>query len=293
MATILDVAVVLIVLVSSLTCCIKGFVRTIFGFAGTAVSLIVAVVVALAAADSVYENFLKGDALTLSKTIAESIDPGQMISDYIRDQGVEGEIDTGELNQALSADGDLSENTAEYLKKKGVDTNGKDIEKMIDDYIDNAKLPEELAAKTDNEQINSEALKRVLKDSKEEIVNTLKAAANEDKDEAAKYIEQTVVSPIAKKLTRYALGAAVFVVCKLIFSLIVLVTGVVNKISMVRKTDMLLGFAVGFVSGMVSVMIIVYSFSVFLNVTNGGIPPVTKEMTDQTIVFKLLLGVFG
>ncbi|MBR1752815.1 MAG: CvpA family protein [Ruminococcus sp.] len=293
MATILDVAVVLIVLVSSLTCCIKGFVRTIFGFAGTAVSLIVAVVVALAAADSVYENFLKGDALSLSKTIAESIDPGQMISDYIRDQGVEGEIDTGELNQALSADGDLSENTAEYLKKKGVDTNGKDIEKMIDDYIDNAKLPEELAAKTDNEQINSEALKRVLKDSKEEIVNTLKAAANEDKDEAAKYIEQTVVSPIAKKLTRYALGAAVFVVCKLIFSLIVLVTGVVNKISMVRKTDMLLGFAVGFVSGMVSVMIIVYSFSVFLNVTNGGIPPVTKEMTDQTIVFKLLLGVFG
>ncbi len=295
MTTILDVAAVAILLVSILTCCIKGFVRTVFGFAGTALALILAIVVALAAGESAYNHFVKQDVLKLSKTVAESIDPGQLISEYMSSQGIDARIDTNELNKAISdEDGTVSKNTADYMKSKGIDTKGKNIEQMIDEYMEDEELSGKLTQKAQEHDIdiNVDSIKSVLKDSKDEIMKTLKGAANKDKDKAAQYIEENVIGPAAKKLTRYGVGLLTFLVCKLMFMVITLLTGVMKKFDLVKSTDMLLGAALGLLSGVVSVLLIAYSFSVFLNITNGGVEPVTKEMIDQTIVFKIFIGLF-
>ncbi|MBR1663355.1 MAG: hypothetical protein IJ696_03400 [Ruminococcus sp.] len=295
MTTILDVAAVAILLVSILTCCIKGFVRTVFGFAGTALALILAIVVALAAGESAYNHFVKQDVLKLSKTVAESIDPGQLISEYMSSQGIDARIDTNELNKAISdEDGTVSKNTADYMKSKGIDTKGKNIEQMIDEYMEDEELSGKLTQKAQEHDIdiNVDSIKSVLKDSKDEIMKTLKGAANKDKDKAAQYIEENVIGPAAKKLTRYGVGLLTFLFCKLMFMVITLLTGVMKKFDLVKSTDMLLGAALGLLSGVVSVLLIAYSFSVFLNITNGGVEPVTKEMIDQTIVFKIFIGLF-
>ena len=295
MTTILDVAAVAILLVSILTCCIKGFVRTVFGFAGTALALILAIVVALAAGESAYNHFVKQDVLKLSKTVAESIDPGQLISEYMSSQGIDARIDTNELNKAISdKDGTVSKNTADYMKSKGIDTKGKNIEQMIDEYMEDEELSGKLTQKAQEHDIdiNVDSIKSVLKDSKDEIMKTLKGAANKDKDKAAQYIEENVIGPAAKKLTRYGVGLLTFLFCKLMFMVITLLTGVMKKFDLVKSTDMLLGAALGLLSGVVSVLLIAYSFSVFLNITNGGVEPVTKEMIDQTIVFKIFIGLF-
>ena len=59
MANVIDFAAILIIVLSTLGCCLRGFVKTVIGVAGTIAAVVLAITIGLASYESVYENFFK------------------------------------------------------------------------------------------------------------------------------------------------------------------------------------------------------------------------------------------
>ena len=288
MANIFDIAVILIILLTTLTCCLKGFVRSVFGVAGTVAAFIVALVVGFAANEAVYNAYFKDSTREMAQRTVEQVDTGAIIEGVLRDNGITGDIDSAELNKAIAAEGDMSRNVEKYLDKKGV-KNDKDVDKIIDNYVKHPNISDETLEKY---HIDRETLNNILSESGEHLKQLLKAAAEEDKSKAAVYLEENIFAPIVMRLVRCILIVLVFVLLKIVISIIIMATGVIRRFDMIRKTDMLLGAVLGFCSGAVTVVLYAYICTVFIRITNGGISPITADMVDSTAIFKIFYDLF-
>ena len=288
MANIFDIAVILIILLTTLTCCLKGFVRSVFGVAGTVAAFIVALVVGFAANEAVYNAYFKDSTREMAQRTVEQVDTGAIIEGVLRDNGITGDIDSEELNKAIAAEGDMSRNVEKYLDKKGV-KNDKDVDKIIDNYVKHPNISDETLEKY---HIDRETLNNILSESGEHLKQLLKAAAEEDKSKAAVYLEENIFAPIVMRLVRCILIVLVFVLLKIVISIIIMATGVIRRFDMIRKTDMLLGAVLGFCSGAVTVVLYAYICTVFIRITNGGISPITADMVESTAIFKIFYDLF-
>ncbi|MCR5815384.1 MAG: hypothetical protein K6F91_00710 [Ruminococcus sp.] len=287
--SILDIAIILIILFSTLICALKGFVKTIFGVVGTIVAFIIAVVVGVAAHGAVYDAYFKDGTTQFAQNFVEQVDTGAMIEDVLRENGVEGDIDSKELNKAIAKDGDMGDNVEKYLDKKGVETD-KDINKIVDDFAKSPNISDETLEKY---HIDRDQLNEILKESGEHLKEALKAAADEDKSKAAGYIEEHILSPIVKRLVRDGLIIVTFVLLKIIISIVIMATGVMKRFELVKKTDTLLGAALGFFSGLATVIIYTYFIALAVKLTGGGVPPLDTDTVNNTVILKFFYGFFS
>ena len=286
--SIFDIVIILIILISTLACALKGFVRTIFGVVGTIVAFVIAVVVGIAAHGAVYEAYFQEGTAEFSKSFVEQIDTGAMVEEMLKENGVEGDLDSEELNEAIARDGDMGENVEKYVKKKGVDTD-KDINKLVDDFVKSPNVSDETL---DKFHIDRAQFNEIMKESGEHLKEALKAAADKDKNKAANYIEKHILAPIVKRLVRDGLIIVIFVVLKIIISIVVMATGVMKRFELVKKTDTLLGAALGFFSGVVTVVLYVYVLSLVVKFTGGGFPPFDMDTINDTVILKFFYGFF-
>ena len=287
--SIFDIAIILIILFSTLICALKGFVKTIFGVVGSIVAFIIAVVVGIAAHSAVYDAYFKDGTTQFAKNFVEQVDTGAMIEEVLRNNGVDGDIDSDELNKAIAKDGEMGDNVQGYLDDKGIETD-KDINKIVDDFAKSPNISDETFEKynIDREQFNE-----ILKDSTDSLKEALKAAADDDKDRAAGYIEEHILSPIVKRLVRDGLIILIFVLLKIIISIIIMASGVMKRFELVKKTDTLLGAALGFFSGVVTVVIYTYFISLAVKMTGGGVSPFDLETIEDTVILKFFYSFFS
>lgn len=287
--SIFDIAIIVIILLSTLICALKGFVRTIFGVVGTIVAFIIAVVVGFAANGAVYNAYFKQGTTEFAQNFVEQIDTGAMIEDVLRENGVEGDIDSKELNKAIAKDGEMSDNVQGYLDEKGIETD-KDIDKIIDNFVKSPNVSDETLEKyhIDRDQFNE-----ILKESTDNLKEAFKAAADEDKTKAARYIEKNILSPIVKRLVRDGLIILIFVLLKIIISIIIMATGVMQRFELVKKTDTMLGAALGFFSGVVTVVVYAYFISLVVKYTGGGVSPFDTATIEDTVILRFFYGFFS
>ena len=289
LVSLLDIAIIVIILLSTLVCALKGFVKTIFGVVGTIVAFIIAVVVGFAAHGAVYNAYFKEGTTQFAQNFVEQVDTGAMVEDVLRENGVEGDFDSEELNEAIAKDGEMGDNVSEYLDEKGVKTD-KDVNKIIDDFAKSPNVSDETLEKyhIDREQFNE-----IIKDSTEHLKEALKAAADKDKTKAARYIEEHILSPIVKRLVRDGLIILIFVFLKIIICIVIMATGVMKRFELVKKTDTLLGAALGFFSGVVTVVVYAYFISLAVKMTGGGIAPFDEATIENTVILEFFYRFFS
>lgn len=288
MANVIDFAAILIIVLSTLGCCLRGFVKTVIGVAGTVVAVILAVTIGLASYESVYENFFKESSMEMAQNFVEQVDAGAIIGEVLKDNGVEGELDSKELNKVIAKEGNMGRNVKVYLDQKGIKSE-KSAEKIIDEFVEKPNVSDETLAKYN---IDRESFNRVVKESGDKLKEALRAAAEEDKSKAAAYLEEKVLAPIMKRIVRDLLIVIIFVILKIIISIIIMATGVIERFELIKKTDMLMGALLGFFCGTVTVVVYAYAMHVFIKTTGGGITPVTSEVVESTFFFSLFYKFF-
>ncbi|MBO6140847.1 MAG: CvpA family protein [Ruminococcus sp.] len=289
MANVIDFLAILIIVLATLGCCLRGFVKTVIGVAGTVVAVILAVTIGLASYESVYNNFFKDSAKEMAQNFVEQVDAGAIIGDVLKENGVSGELDSKELNKAIAQEGDMGRNVQVYLDKKGIKSE-KSASKIIDEFVEKPNVSDETLAKYN---IDRESFNKVVKESGDKLKEALRAAAEEDKSKAADYLEEKVLAPIMKRVVRDFLIVIIFVVLKIIISIIIVASGVIDRFDLIKKTDMMLGALLGFFCGTITVVVYAYAMHVFIKTTGGGITPVTSEVVESTFFFSLFYKFFG
>lgn len=290
MTGVLDAAALLIICISALSCFLRGFVKTIFGVLGSIVAIILAVVISFFICDAVYNTFVKSYVTQFAYDLVSEIDAGEIIENYLTDNGVTGDIDKEEINEVITGEGDLSENISAYAKSKG--EYDVDVKALMDEYLSDDKIDKALDFEGAEELgVDKQQIKTLISDGGGEIEKTLKAAADPDKHKAAEALEADVLSGPAKSLTRSALIIALFLVLRIIIAIVIHALGLVNKFEPAKTTDRLLGLACGLISGTVSVMCIAYALYV-INAVAGSRSPIPVDMVEKTTVFKYFYNFF-
>ena len=66
-----------------------------------------------------------------------------------------------------------------------------------------------------------------------------------------------------------------------------------KRFELVKKTDTLLGAALGFFSGVVTVVIYTYFISLAVKMTGGGVSPFDLETIEDTVILKFFYSFFS
>ena len=121
MAYFFDGAVIMILIVTALTGYCKGFVRYVITMLGTVAAVLVAFLIANMSAENVYNKYFKTQLITSLENAAEQTDLSKLVSNELKNEGVDIDLSDEEINNVLSGAGTLAENTEKLLVSKGTD----------------------------------------------------------------------------------------------------------------------------------------------------------------------------
>ena len=111
MAYFFDGAVIMILIVTALTGYCKGFVRYVITMLGTVAAVLVAFLIANMSAENVYNKYFKTQLITSLENAAEQTDLSKLVSNELKNEGVDIDLSDEEIKNVLSGAGTLAENT--------------------------------------------------------------------------------------------------------------------------------------------------------------------------------------
>ena len=290
MAGFLDIAVVLIIVISAVTCWIRGFIKTVFGVIGSIAAIIIALIVTHLTYEAFYDAFVSKHVVDAAYSVISEINAGEMVESYLSENGVTTELSADEINTVINRDGDLSRNISDYAKQKG--EKDVDVKALMDKYLSEDTV-DRIFESGELEEIGfkKETVRGMISDGGEDIKYTIKAAANPDKHKAAEEFEEHVLSRPAKKLTAMCMAVVIFVILQVAFMIVIRAAGVISRFEPIRSTDKLLGLVCGLISGTITVMCLTYA--VYMAVTlAGGNSPIKVTDIESTYVFKFFYSFF-
>lgn len=115
MAYFFDGAVIMILIVTALTGYCKGFVRYVITMLGTVAAVLVAFLIANMSAENVYNKYFKTQLITSLENAAEQTDLSKLVSNELKNEGVDIDLSDEEIKNVLSGAGTLAENTESCL----------------------------------------------------------------------------------------------------------------------------------------------------------------------------------
>ena len=121
MAYVFDGAVIMILIVTALTGYCKGFVKYVITMLGTVAAVLVAFLIANMSAENVYNKYFKTQLITSLENAAEQTDISKLVSNELKNEGVDIDLSDEEIKNVLSGAGTLAENTEKLLASKGAD----------------------------------------------------------------------------------------------------------------------------------------------------------------------------
>ena len=101
----------MILIVTALTGYCKGFVRYVITMLGTVAAVLVAFLIANMSAENVYNKYFKTQLITSLENAAEQTDLSKLVSNELKNEGVDIDLSDEEIKNVLSGAGTLAENT--------------------------------------------------------------------------------------------------------------------------------------------------------------------------------------
>lgn len=290
MALLLDAAVILIIIVTSVTGYLRGFIRYVICMLGTLAAVIISVFLSSALTDPVYDRYCRQPVSSAIEQALENVDVMSYVRQELDEQGAGGYLNDDELKRALSAGGDLSENISEMLSDKGADSETcLQIKEQFSDFFDS-----EMTDKV-REQYQKSGLDEAVGDieiSAEQLRECVTMLCSDDKAQAADYLEENAVKPVVCGLVRIALFIALFIAAELILKLILFISGVFTKLPELNAANRFAGLLLGAVKGILYTALIAFMLCVLVNATYDSLPQFNSEIADSTYIFKYFFDFF-
>lgn len=290
MALLLDAAVVLIIIVTSVTGYLRGFIRYVICMLGTLAAVLIGVFLSSALTEPVYNRYCREPVSAAIEGTLESVDVMSYVRQELDEQGAGGYLNDDELKRALSAGGDLAENISGMLSDKGADseTCGQ-IKEQFSYFFDN-----ELTDKV-REQYKNSGLDEAVGDielSAEQLQECVTMLCSDDKAQAADYLEENAVKPVICGVLRIVLFIVLFVAAELILKLILFISGVFTKLPELNAANRFGGLLLGAVKGTLYVALIAFMLCILVNATYDSLPQFNSQIADRTYIFRYFFDYF-
>lgn len=293
MAILLDVAVVVIFVIT----CITGYVMGFFKYAAlmlkSVITLVVAVCAALVLAGPVYNAVAKDRTVKSIESKIEKIDIVTIMEQDLRKKGLPLKVTNDDLREVVLKDGDAVKNMRLMLGNKGVDSAV--VNKVTTDfenYLDEELFGKILRLTSDSQRGKHSFMNIGLENERKQLVKFVKLMIPKDKHEAAKQIEEEYVAPFGRIIA----GAFVFVIAAIVVStaLIVLVKvmGFLSRIKIMSAANSFGGLALGVFKGLAYTVLMAYVLSLIVESSKDQLDKMNTAIVDNTYLFKYFFHLF-
>ena len=253
MAYFFDGAVIMILIVTALTGYCKGFVRYVITMLGTVAAVLVAFLIANMSAENVYNKYFKTQLITSLENAAEQTDLSKLVSNELKNEGVDIDLSDEEIKNVLSGAGTLAENTEKLLVSKGTD-------------LDTAQQKGE-------EKFTAEQIDEAVK------------ALSEGGRTGAEYLEKNIFRPIALTFIRLCVFMTVYVLMEIVIRLILRLSGVFTRMAGLTAANRFAGMALGLCKGGLYLVLIAFMVCTVINATENKLPKFNSAVFENTYLF--------
>lgn len=288
MAILLDIAIVIIFVVTCITGYCLGLVKYAAMMLRTVLTVAVAGVVAFTCASPVYNAVAADKAVSSIERTIEKIDIISIMEQDLRKKGLPQSVTNDDLREAVLADGDVSYNMRIMLAGKGVDSVlAEKIVGELDAYVDN-ELFERIHKLTSKNGFVSIG----LENEREALVSFVRMLIPSDKHMVAVQLEESYVRPFGLIVTGAALFVITAVVVSLVLIIIVKVAGLLSGINIVSAANSFGGLALGVVKGICYALLAAFILSLIVESSNDQLGKLNTSIIDNTYLFRYFFRVF-
>ena len=270
MAYFFDGAVIMILIVTALTGYCKGFVRYVITMLGTVAAVLVAFLIANMSAENVYNKYFKTQLITSLENAAEQTDLSKLVSNELKNEGVDIDLSDEEIKNVLSGAGTLAENTAQ---QKGEE---------LSEYI-HSVMPQKLSEKLEGNKLGK-SLSKAVKFTAEQIDEAVKALSEGGRT-GAEYLEKNIFRPIALTFIRLCVFMTVYVLMEIVIRLILRLSGVFTRMAGLTAANRFAGMVLGLCKGGLYLVLIAFMVCTVINATENKLPKFNSAVFENTYLF--------
>jgi uncharacterized membrane protein required for colicin V production len=283
MAYFFDGAVIMILIVTALTGYCKGFVRYVITMLGTVAGVLVAFLIANMSAENVYNKYFKTQLITSLENAAEQTDLSKLVSNELKNEGVDIDLSDEEINNVLSGAGTLAENTEKLLVSKGTDLDtAQQKGEELSEYI-HSVMPQKLSEKLEGNKLGK-SLSKAVKFTAEQIDEAVKALSEGGRT-GAEYLEKNIFRPIALTFIRLCVFMTVYVLMEIVIRLILRLSGVFTRMAGLTAANRFAGMVLGLCKGGLYLVLIAFMVCTVINATENKLPKFNSAVFENTYLF--------
>lgn len=290
MALFLDCVFVGIVLVSCIVGYVNGFVKLLIGLISAVVASGIALWGSNSLSEPVYDRYLRDTVRTEVRAAIDNVSLSDIIEPVLERQGLGGILEDSDIEIAAEQDGDLIDNIGARLANKGADAESvESVKESISAYFGD-ELIEDIERQLDERGLSQYVEKIEL--SKEDLKSCVQQAVSADKDEAAAFISDRAVKPLALGAIKCLVFSLCFAAVSLLFRIIIAISGVLTNIKELKAADRFGGLALGAARGLFYCGLIAFMLCTLANATKNSLVIFNADVSEQTYIFRLFFNLF-
>ncbi len=287
MSLVYDLFCVLILAVSVVIGYRRGAVKTILLVLAFLIAALGAWYLSQAAAPTVYRAFVKDHVVSAAEKSLDQENLTGIVNRIIQNAAGTSDVELSgeELKTAAAKSGDLSENLAALAKQKGYTGSQQVLAEQIQIGL-NAK---QVLLDSDTAENLPETVQDILEKSSDDIESDVRAVLVEAADgttkSAAAAVEEHLLRTPIISLIRTILAIGIFVILLALLRILISFTGVINKVPFAGTINRLGGGVLGFVYGVVILMILASLVSLLIK--NGiAADYLNEKSAENTKIFQ-------
>lgn len=290
MALILDLAVVVILILTAIAGWRKGLLRYVISSVGTVAAIIIAFLLADIITPTVYEKWIQPDIRDFIQERVEGFDIAKVVSDEIEDCGYNVKLSDKQLDEALSSQGDISAALAEFAQKNGASSDkAKSLKSDMEEFFE-TRFPGKFNGLFTN--ADNQKPKDGIEYTKAQAYDVVRALADKDTDSGVSYIEYNLVRPFVITAIKIIMTIALFIVISLVVKMIFAVAGIFDHVPVANGLNRFLGFLAGIVKGALYLLVIALGVSVLISTAGDTFGKLNTATIDKTLLFRHLFYLF-
>lgn len=290
MALFLDCAFVGIILINCIVGYVTGFTKLLIALISALVASVIAFWGASTLSEPVYDRYIKEPVHKEVRTAIENVKLSDIVNPVLQNQGLGGYLSDSDINAAVNMDGDMIDNLGSVLQTKGVDLDSvNQVKDDISTYFGDEMMTD--IKKELNERGLSEYVDKINIPT-EDLKSCVQKAVSADKDEAADYISDKAVKPLAVGAIKCILFFVCFAAVRLLFRMIILISGVMTNMRDLKAADRFGGLAIGCAKGLFYCVMIAFTLCTLSAATKNSLTIFNADISEQTYIFRLFFNLF-
>lgn len=295
MTWLLDGIVVLIIIISAIIGYIRGFFKYAVCLLGTICAVLLSLFIADMTAQNVYNKMVKTKLTTSISQAVTKADIPSKIREELSNEGLAVNVENDDLKKIFDGTANYADNMKALLLSKGAtEVSAQNAVNNFSTYISSNRwqlIAESIDGSADANSGNAYSING-LDSVSDEVENTILSKLVSQSPDTAQYIEENVLRQMLVPFVKIA----VFVVCYIIFSviirLIIFLTGINRKMPEMSAANRVGGLAIGLAKGIMYCMLIAFLFTSVVNSTSDSMQFFNSKTADNTLIFRYLFDIF-